>query len=78
MAKVYVVTAPDDSAIIAGLRERVRALGDNASLVIQRCPPRWSLDRWGDPGSGLALMRAIKAKLDPRNTLNPGRYVGGI
>jgi hypothetical protein len=24
------------------------------------------------------LMRAIKAKLDPRSTLNPGRYVGGL
>jgi glycolate oxidase FAD binding subunit len=33
---------------------------------------------WGDAGSGLSLMRALKAKLDPKNTLNPGRYVGGI
>jgi glycolate oxidase FAD binding subunit len=36
------------------------------------------LDVWGDPGSSVVLMRALKAKLDPKNTLNPGRYVGGI
>jgi glycolate oxidase FAD binding subunit len=71
-------TAPSDPATLARLREQVRALGDNASLVVQRCPPDLQVDRWGDPGASLALMRAIKAKLDPRNTLNPGRYVGGI
>jgi glycolate oxidase FAD binding subunit len=55
-------------------------LGDNASLVIQRCPNelKGEIDVWGDPGSSVALMRTLKAKLDPRNTLNPGRYVGGI
>jgi len=71
-------SAPSDAALVVRLREQVRALGDNASLVVQRCPAELAVDRWGDPGSSLALMRAIKAKLDPRNTLNPGRYVGGI
>jgi len=58
----------------------VRTLGDNASLVIQRCPleTKRQLDVWGDPGASLALMRALKAKLDPHHTLNPGRYVGGL
>ena len=37
-----------------------------------------SIDVWGDVGSSLALMRALKQQLDPKNTLNPGRYVGGI
>jgi glycolate oxidase FAD binding subunit len=61
-------------------RSDVQGLGSNASLVIERCPPalKADIDVWGEPGSSVALMRAIKAKLDPRNTLNPGRYVGGI
>jgi glycolate oxidase FAD binding subunit len=72
--------APSDAAVLRDLRNEVRALGSNASLVIQRCPIelKRGLDVWGDPGSSLTLMRALKAKLDPNNTLNPGRYVGGI
>jgi glycolate oxidase FAD binding subunit len=72
--------APSDSAILRDLRAEIAALGANASLVIQRCPIelKRALDVWGDPGSSIALMRALKAKLDPNNTLNPGRYVGGI
>ena len=29
-------------------------------------------------GDALPLMRAVKAQFDPKNTLNPGRFVGGI
>jgi glycolate oxidase FAD binding subunit len=72
--------APPDARMLLEVRREVVALGSNASLVIQRCPSpeKRSLDVWGDPGSSLVLMRALKNKLDPRNTLNPGRYVGGI
>jgi len=66
--------------LLSGLRREIAALGANASLVIERCPTalKQAIDVWGDPGASVALMRAIKAKLDPKNTLNPGRYVGGI
>lgn len=72
--------APSDAAVLRDLRTDVAALGANASLVIQRCPIelKRAVDVWGDPGSSIALMRALKAKLDPNHTLNPGRYVGGI
>jgi glycolate oxidase FAD binding subunit len=72
--------ASPEAEELATLRREVRALGDNASLVIERCPTRLKseIDVWGDPGPSVALMRAIKAKLDPNNTLNPGRYVGGL
>jgi glycolate oxidase FAD binding subunit len=58
----------------------VTLLGGNAALVIERCPTvlKRAIDVWGDPGPSIGLMRAIKEKLDPKNTLNPGRYVGGI
>jgi glycolate oxidase FAD binding subunit len=71
-------SVPADS--VRQLRQEVAALGANASLVIQRCPVdlKQTIDVWGDPGSSVMLMRALKAKLDPKNTLNPGRYVGGI
>jgi glycolate oxidase FAD binding subunit len=37
-----------------------------------------TLDAWGSPGDSFPLMRAVKAQFDPKNTLNPGRFVGGI
>lgn len=37
-----------------------------------------SIDAWGTPGDALPLMRAVKNQFDPKNTLNPGRFVGGI
>jgi glycolate oxidase FAD binding subunit len=73
-------SAPTSSHVLLELRERVQALGGNASLVVQRCPLslKQEIDVWGDPGPSLALMRALKEKLDPSGTLNPGRYVGRL
>jgi len=48
---------------------------DGGSLVILGTT---TLDAWGSPGDALPLMRAVKAQLDPKGTLNPGRFVGGI
>jgi glycolate oxidase FAD binding subunit len=72
--------APDAVDGLMAAREDVRALGENASLVVERCPTmlKQAIDVWGDAGASLSLMRAIKEKLDPKHTLNPGRYVGGI
>jgi glycolate oxidase FAD binding subunit len=35
-------------------------------------------DAWGPPSPAVAVMRNIKARFDPRGTLNPGRFVGGV
>jgi glycolate oxidase FAD binding subunit len=72
--------APSSADSLLAARKDVLTLGANASLVVERCPTmlKRAIDVWGDPGPSLGLMRALKAKLDPRNTLNPGRYVGGI
>jgi glycolate oxidase FAD binding subunit len=37
-----------------------------------------AFDAWGSAGDALPLMKAVKQQLDPKNTLNPGRFVGGI
>jgi glycolate oxidase FAD binding subunit len=48
-------------------------------LVIEDCAPALigHLDPWGIPVA-LDLMRRVKAQFDPHNTLNPGRFVGGL
>ncbi len=49
------------------------------SLVILRRPADMApLDAWGEVGDAQALMRAVKQQLDPRATLNPARFAGGI
>lgn len=37
-----------------------------------------SIDAWGSLGDALPVMKAVKQQLDPKGTLNPGRFVGGI
>jgi glycolate oxidase FAD binding subunit len=39
---------------------------------------KYAISVWGEPGSDFPAMKAVKARLDPRGLLNPGRYVGGI
>jgi glycolate oxidase FAD binding subunit len=61
--------------------EQLRAIveGQGGSLVILHRPNGFALlDAWGNPGDALALMQAVKQQLDPKLTLNPGRFVGGI
>jgi glycolate oxidase FAD binding subunit len=49
------------------------------SLVILHQPAAIEqLDAWGNPGDAIGVMRALKQQLDPKSTLNPGRFVGGI
>jgi glycolate oxidase FAD binding subunit len=58
---------------LEGLRTAMER--DGGSLVILS---RSKLDAWGSPGDALPLMRAVKEQFDPKRTLNPGRFVGGI
>ncbi len=53
--------------------------GQDGSLVALHRPEKMpALDAWGTAGDALTLMKAVKQQLDPKNTLNPGRFVGGI
>jgi glycolate oxidase FAD binding subunit len=58
---------------------RAEREGNAASLVVLHRPDAVpQLDAWGTPNDSLPVMRAIKYQLDPQNTLNPGRFLGGI
>jgi glycolate oxidase FAD binding subunit len=64
-------------SITEQLRSKIVDAGGSL-VVLQRPPELRSMDAWGNPGDALSLMRAVKYQLDPKNTLNPGRFVGGI
>jgi len=64
-------------AMLQELRASVEEHG--GSLVVLRQPSGVEqIDAWGSGGDALPLMRAVKQQLDPRGTLSPGRFVGGI
>jgi glycolate oxidase FAD binding subunit len=75
--------AEDATGRLARAIERLRAfVGDaDGSVVVERGSTalRASVDPWGPVAAGqLELMRALKQEFDPRGTLNPGRFVGGL
>jgi glycolate oxidase FAD binding subunit len=65
------------SGVVGPLREAARARG--GSLVVQDAPVPLlrTLDVWG-PIPALEVMRRLKTAFDPKGTLTPGRFVGGI
>jgi glycolate oxidase FAD binding subunit len=64
-------------AVLSDLRLELEREG--GSLALFDHPSSMScLDAWGKPGDALPLMRAVKNQFDPKNTLNPGRFVAGI
>ena len=70
----------DPGALHAALEILRRDLeGRNSSLVVLHHPAKMpALDAWGAPGDSLPLMKSVKNRLDPKGTLNPGRFLGGI
>ena len=65
-------------AIVAALRDLVTRF--NGHCVVELCPIelKGDIDVWGISGPQTVLMKRIKEQFDPRNTLNPGRFVDGI
>lgn len=60
-------------------RLRVEAMERLGSLVVESAPSALAerFDVWG-PSPALELMRRVKARFDPNNTLNPGRFIGRL
>jgi glycolate oxidase FAD binding subunit len=57
---------------------RARLEPGGSVVVLQRSPGIPEIDAWGDAGDAFPLMLKVKEQLDPKKTLNPGRFVGGI
>lgn len=68
------------AAGVEALRKLRSSLEPAGSFVILQCPPeiKQQIDVWGTPGDALPLMRRVKEQFDPKGTLTPGRFVGGI
>ncbi len=66
------------AAQLLDLRQQCQA--EAGYLIVLEAPRalKQQLDVWGYAGKALEQMRAVKRQLDPGNSLNPGRFVGGI
>jgi len=49
-----------------------------AQIIASEHPHRAYLRVWGEAPPSIDRMRALKRRFDPKGTLNPGRFVGGI
>ena len=65
--------------------ERLRQIQSTAvslggDAIVETCPQavRELIDVWGPAPSGMEIMRRIKRQFDPKNLLNPGRFIGGL
>jgi glycolate oxidase FAD binding subunit len=80
----YVQLAGADIAAIQKAARAAHDLGGNAVLEEAPDEVKRAVDAWDPAGIAATrrndydLMRAIKAQFDPKNTLNPGRFVAGI
>lgn len=61
---------------VGRVRALAAALGGHAWVADG--PDEIRVDPWGAPPDGLAVMRRLKAALDPARVLSPGIMVGGI
>jgi glycolate oxidase FAD binding subunit len=71
----------DVNAVVATLgewRTLARAAGGHAMIEWAPLPVKDRVSVWDEPGPATRLMKSLKARLDPRGILNPGRFVGGI
>jgi len=69
---------PSLTTVLGALRKEVDLL--DGTLTVSRCPVamKSELDVWGTLKDAIPLMQRIKQKFDPEQTLNPGRFVGGL
>ena len=65
-------------AVSTSLRERFGPQG--LSVIVDAASPELKAgsDVWGGGDEGVEIMREIKRRFDPKSTLSPGRFVGGI
>jgi glycolate oxidase FAD binding subunit len=71
----------DRKAVPAAVESLRYALAPRSGTVLILDAPleiKRQIDVWGSETDAVPVMRRVKAELDPRSTLNPGRLIGGI
>src|SRR5207248_10242411 len=66
------------AGVLGEWREMARAGGGRATLERAPLAVKSQVPVWDDPGAAGRVMQRIKAQLDPKRILNPGRFVAGI
>ena len=66
------------AAALRDWRAAARAGGGHATLEAAPLAVKELVPVWDQPGAAFRIMERIKAQLDPKGILNPGRFVGGI
>jgi glycolate oxidase FAD binding subunit len=64
--------------VLVRCRDAARAGGGHLAIDWAPLGVRELCPAWDSPGPATALMRQLKARLDPAGVLNPGRFVAGI
>lgn len=77
---VWVSADPREVSPVALGALRDLAARHRGNFLLARSPValRAGRDVWSPEPQALPLMRAVKQAFDPRGTLNPGRFVGGL
>ena len=70
-------TSENLHAVLSDLRFEIEASGGSLA-ALHYASEMQRIDAWGQSGDAPPLMRAVKNQFDPKNTLNPSRFVGGI
>ncbi|MFB4162388.1 FAD-binding oxidoreductase [Alteribacillus sp. JSM 102045] len=79
LCQVHVQGAHKDViAVVGSLRETIKQLTGYAVIKHFPLELRKTIDVWGETPSYFFLLEGIKTKIDPKKTLNPKRYVGGL
>jgi glycolate dehydrogenase FAD-binding subunit len=63
---------------VQSLRAAVEARGGALVVEAASAEVKRRIGVWGAPRVDFALMRALKEQMDPKRTLSPGRFVGGL
>jgi glycolate oxidase FAD binding subunit len=77
-ARAAAPPAPATAAALARCRDAARARGGHLAVESAPLAVREICPVWDPPGPAGALMRGLKARLDPAGIMNPGRFVAGL
>jgi glycolate oxidase FAD binding subunit len=73
-----------ETSIVPPLNEVLHSLraelehGEGSLVVLHRPAAMPAIDAWGSSSDAFPVMLSVKRQFDPRSTLNPGRFIGGV